>query len=159
MRVTNVFPASGTYSLRIGAGDFNGINPIFGFVEQTLTTVPGQIYNLTFSYGEYLCCTEDPTNQFDAFKVLVDGNQVYSDSNFFAVQHGLNLSQGFYQPVNLSFTAASISTTLEFDGFNVLNDVALDNIDVEALPEPGTLSLLGGALLAVSLLARRRTAN
>jgi hypothetical protein len=117
--VTNQAPAPGaTYAAQIGAFfDYtNTQNPTQlyqGDINQTVTTVVGQQYTISFLYGELNtqqsiggdgtdCCYLDPglktssTNPFDQLtnpsdvwaqannlKVSWDGSQVYADANFF----------------------------------------------------------------------------
>jgi hypothetical protein len=187
--VSNLFPNSGTYSLLIGASDYDDSNnPIPFSISQTLTTVIGQEYSLSFAYGEYnnnstvtnpgdsaYCgsqggCYLDPGNintsdpsdifyQYNSLGVTLNGNPAYSDSDFLAYLQGDNQQgQGFYETETLYFTADSTSTTLQLSGFDMQADVALDDISVGAVPEPGTFVLFGFGALTV-FAARRRYAK
>jgi PEP-CTERM motif len=190
--------APGTYAAQIGAyyDDSNPANVIQGSIAQTLSTVVGQQYTLSFLYGEYNnnisssavnpvdCaaqngCYLDPGNttgpddsstnpyaQVNNLNVLFGGSSVYGASNFFTsaisgpnnTDGGKSIGDYFLQEGTAIVTATSTSTTLEFDAKDfqqgaIITDVSLEA--VSAAPEPGTIGLLGSALLGLGLLARR----
>jgi len=191
--VTNLAPATpGGYSAEIGAYYDGSIpaNLITGSISQTLTTVVGQQYIISFLYGELnsnqsfggdgsSCCYLDPTlitnsndpstnpwAQSNNLNVLFGGSSVLSESNFFTSANagpndtdgGKSIGDYFYLEGTAVVVATSTSTTLEFDANDYQQNVVLTDISVvEATPEPGTMGLLGSALVGLGLLARRRS--
>jgi hypothetical protein len=106
--------------------------------------------------------SSNPWAQNNTLNVLWNGTSVYSDSNFFTSNNtpdaGESIGDFFYAKGTATVTATSTTTTLEFDASDYQQNVILDDIDVELVtPEPGTLGLLGSALLGLSFLARRRS--
>ncbi len=104
--VTSAAPSAySTNAAQIGAF-YDGITPNQGMITQTIATVPGQHYLISFVYGELnsnpsfgvndtTCCYLDPGNitssndptsspwaQNNNLNVLWDGNPVFSASNF-----------------------------------------------------------------------------
>ena len=186
MNVSSNFPDSGTYSAHIGTFFDDNANPLTGYISQMLVTNPGDEYTVSFSYGEYnpnptQCgggCYLDAANinttdasnpyyQSNSLDLVWDGNTVYSDSSFFTMTQGLyGQGQGFYKTFSTTLTATGTSTLLQFNARDLQADVVLDNISVTsnaaaaaATPEPSTLGLLGSAMVAMGLLARKRAAR
>jgi hypothetical protein len=170
---------------------FDVNNVVQGYISQTLSTVVGQEYTISFLYGEYnsnpsfggtdgSCCYLDPTNitdsndpstspwaQNDSLNVLFGGDSVFSATNFFTSANpdpttnpnsGESIGDYFYLQGTASVNATSTSTTLEFDANDYQQGVIITDISAVASPEPGTLGLLGSALLALGLAVRRKRA-
>jgi hypothetical protein len=186
MNVTSAFPSSGANSAHIGTFfDDNG-DPLTGYISQMLVTTPGAEYTVSFSYGEYnpnptQCAgdcyldaaninttdTSNPYYQGNSLALIWDGNTSFSDSSFFTMDQGIfGQGQGFYKTVSMTLTATGATTLLQFNARDLQADVVLDNISVTsnsaaaaATPEPSTLGLLGAAMVAMGLLARKRAAR
>jgi len=129
-------------------------------VQQSITTVNGQAYTLSFFVGKAQSTTgsgfySDPT----ILDLSIDGGGRTSFTNTNVGGSGfLN-----WQQFNFDFTATGTSTLITF--FNGTasgneNEVGLDNVTiasrVAATPEPGTISLLAGLGLSTGVLLRRR---
>lgn len=113
-----------------------------GSLSQTLSTVAGQTYTLSF----WLWNNQPGSNFFEA---LFNGAQVFSETNSNA--HGFEFH-------SVSVTATGTSTVLQFNGFNVPGTTMLDDVDVSAVgsvPEPATFGLVSGAVLLGGAIRRR----
>lgn len=137
-------------------GDLNTTE--LGFLQQTIGTIAGATYQLTFDLQRWTVDSQfPPDNQAQVkFGDLV----VFNQSDIV----------GDWATFTMTVTAASNSTILQFGNFN--NDPIywnqLDNITLEFLrgpndpddpgdvPEPASLALLAGGMLALRL-ARRRS--
>jgi PEP-CTERM motif len=187
----------GVYAAQIGAyydDSFPVANVIQGSIAQSLSTVVGQQYTITFLYGEYNTnasssavnpaecgeqngCYLDPGNvtgsndpnsspwaQNNNLNVLLGGNSVFTDGNFFTsaisgpnnTDGGTSVGDYFLEQGTAVWDATSTSTTLEFDANDLQQGVIITDVSVQATPEPGTIGLFGSALLGLGLLARRR---
>lgn len=136
----NTFPPhSGQYAAFFNNAAALGI----GSISQTLSTTPGDTYNLTF----WLNTFTNPTtpNQF-----IVDwGGQQVADL--------VNINtNNTYVEYSLNVTAAGSNTTLAFLGTNDPSSTGLDDVSVVAVPEPTTLTLLCTGLLPALVLKRRK---
>ena len=132
-------PHSGTYSACFG-------NPgTLTFISQTLATVPGQVYLVSFWYAQ------QPGNQAVAneARVLWGGATIADVTNVSVTPW-----------VSAAFAAAATgaSTQLQFGFENVPGWFAHDEVTVDAVPEPGAGVLCAvGLILLPTLLLRRRT--
>ena len=129
-------------------------------MQQTLATVAGQAYNLTFWYSSRPVAPEN-----GAFP----GNTVPAGSNGLSFNVGAG-DVSVYAPTantdpfnnwtlySTTFVATGASTTLTFTatGDSDSFGTSLDNVAVSAVPEPGELSLMAAGLLVIAGLARRR---
>ena len=132
-------PSNGAFSLDL---DGNGQ----GGVTTSITTTIGQSYFLTFDMSG----NPDGPPPFKTLNLTVGGNAPQS----FVFLGGNDKVNMNWFTFGYSFTATSLSTTISFASQDPGPfGPALDNVSVEAVPEPGTLALLGGGLVA---LARRR---
>jgi hypothetical protein len=141
-------------------GDLTG--PTFGPIEgvqQTVTTTPGQTYNLSFYVGNVAGGVFGTTSSVG---VLINGSLVATKTNS---APGTTLS---WEPFTVPFTAASASTVIGFENLDPAGDDSngLDNISLvlaptNAVPEPGTLTftLFGTALVGFGFLRRRNATH
>jgi hypothetical protein len=108
------FVHSGSFGARLG--------PIgaLGFISQTLTTVPGQNYLISF----WLFSAGTVPNEF---RVVWDGAMIFDE---------INLPNIGWTNVFLTATAATSSTELQFGFRNDPNYLGLDDISVSAITLP-----------------------
>lgn len=129
-----------------------------GTISQTLATVVGQLYQLTFAYSSNwqggLSTKQATVSVLDGFTSL------YSDT----LSHsGSSLSNLDWQVVTTTFTATSASTTLQFDSISGGSwGILVDAVSVDAVtspvPEPGSLALAGIAGIGAFFARRRKAA-
>ncbi|MBH8551054.1 PEP-CTERM sorting domain-containing protein [Nostocaceae cyanobacterium CENA357] len=127
-RISN-FPQSGNQGLSLGG--FVDLS----YISQTLSTQPGQKYELSY-YLASIAESPDLDNQFQTF---VDGNKIFDQNN---------ISFQPYTPYKFNFTADASSTELKFGNVDKYAFLYLDNVSVKPVPEPSTI---GGIAVAVSL--------
>jgi len=127
-----------------------------GAISQTIDTVAGQSYRLSFDLGD------------DTYGLPTRMNVSLGD--FFSQDYALNDARYdtvpfVWKTYTVDFVAQSDSTLLTFAGIAAggSDNIALDNVKMEALgvPEPSTWALLlaGFAGVGVAARARRRTAH
>lgn len=138
-------PAAGTNSL-----DLNGLKK--GELHQTLNTVVGQLYQLSFDLAGNFYNLDTPVK---AMSVNVGGNSTYT---FDAT--GKSASNMGWTNYVTNFYAVNPLTTLSFVS-NITGNAgaALDNVSVTAVPEPETYGMMLVGLGLVGLVARRRKSN
>jgi len=144
------------------AAVFNGSNGnVDGVLSQSLSTVAGSHYTLTFDYGTY----GSPGVEGQTLDVDVSGTSSLLQETAVSPTGGLDTPFGAF---TFSFIADSSSTELTFtdDPGNSThasyNDGVLDNVSVvdpPAVPDGGSTVMLGGMSLAALAWFRRKLAQ
>jgi hypothetical protein len=134
--------SDGSYFLDL-TGDYD--HRPYGGVAQTISTTIGAQYRLSFDIGT------DPT--YDPASVSVNVTGGVGPALFTSAPSSPNRWESF----TFDFTATSASTTIELDGeaSTDLLYIGLDNVGLEAIPEPSTLTLVVGPGLLVFAAWRR----
>lgn len=135
-----------------------------GTLSQTLTTLPGATYSISF----YLAADPNTLNSAADYFLGIGGNNATVDATFGADDLGTldavndyflsGTAADEYLQWSFTDTAAGANTALTFTGSNPDGTWYIDDVDVECtancgaapVPEPGTMPLLVSAL-AISL--------
>ena len=129
-------------------------DPALGSLSQTIATVAGESYVLTFGYGGYSYST---TSQDQSLRVTIGA----TTRDITTQELNRDLAK-VLQPFSFQFAATGSSTLIAFNDLSkdtVAIDGLLDNVRVETVPLPGALPLVGAGLFAWLALARRRAAK
>ncbi|MCX7799373.1 MAG: choice-of-anchor C family protein [Fimbriimonadales bacterium] len=131
--------------------DLSAINA--GSISQTISTVAGQQYLLSF----WLAANPDLPNSTPSTKVAIVSAGNVINQNFSTPPRSSGIPNMNWGQYSLAFTALGSSTTITFaSGESNAVGPALDNVSVEAVPEPTTLALAGLGL-AAALRRRKRS--
>ena len=129
-----------------------------GSISQSFQTTPGQIYRLFFAYSRNIYHPEIYATNPSSALVTVDGIGSLIHYPFTSSVPGPAL---IWTPVDLTFTANSDTTTIQFassDPPGYLGGVLVDAASVTAIPEPTSLLMLsmGSVGLWLSRVGHRR---
>lgn len=125
-----------------------GSTGALAFVSQTVATVAGQIYRFTFDYSS----DGGTANRFQA---LWDGS-IIMDVTGDSYNPGWATFDGS-ATYSFDVTATSNSTTVAFGGMGDGSSfVGVDDVIVEAVPEPAILALFGLGLSGLAVAVRKR---
>ncbi len=124
--------------------------PPFGGVEQTVGTLAGTTYTLSFDLGS--SSTYLTPSAIAASVFLVDVGTL--TQTFTSTATGVNNWQSY----TMNFTAANPFTTIRLLGTTGTDYIGLDNValSVTAVPEPGTWAMMLAGMAAVGSVAARR---
>jgi Protein of unknown function (DUF642)/PEP-CTERM motif len=134
----------------------SGVNAVEG-VKQNVTTIPGAQYLVSFWVGNVF----DPTGIFGTTS-SVNVRTLGVGATSFGIFTNASTVPGVqvWQQFSLTFTAVTTTTMLDFVNADPSNDNSngLDNISLNAIPEPGTALLFGIGAVGLGL-TRRRSRN
>jgi choice-of-anchor C domain-containing protein len=140
----------------IRAVDLDGRDALNGGIQQTFATVIGQMYAVSFDLSGNP--GDHPSNGLPRVKevrVSVDGfSQDYSHDS-----GGQSITSLIWQSLGFSFIASSTSATLSFMSLTPFPNsygALIDNVRVEAVPEPTTIRLVALGILTLLPSLRRR---
>ncbi|MEH2179324.1 DUF642 domain-containing protein [Nostoc sp.] len=131
IRISN-FPRHNSGNQGLSLSGFIGLS----YVSQTLSTQPGQKYELSY----YLASTDEAPNLDNQFQTFVGGNKLFDQKD---------ISFQPYTQYKFNFTADAASTELKFGNWDKYEFLYLDNVSVKPVPEPSTI---GGIAVTAGLL-------
>jgi len=138
---------NGNYFTVLNAGD-SSPNAI---LSQTITTVAGTNYTLSFDYG---------SGQNGGFQSITASATDSLNNTLNSVFDTATIVNTFVT-TTFTFQADDLATTISFadypDNFTVSNDGFLDNVSVSDVPEPSSLAVLAAGLAGATLRRRRKT--
>jgi choice-of-anchor C domain-containing protein len=132
--------------------DLNGTTP--GAISQTIDTVIGQTYTLTFDMSG------NPDNGSDLRLLLADTGGAATTFAYNLDVSTNSHSNMNWTPQSLNFTATGAATTITFasgaGGANCCFGAAIDNVAIaNAVPEPSSWALMLTGFLGVGTVLRR----
>jgi hypothetical protein len=122
----------------------------FGGVAQDIPTVPGQQYSLSFYLGSY-------TQRWGGPPVSISVSAGGTSETFTV---STTSDESTWTPFSTAFTALSPNTTISLTGSAGVQYIGLDNVSVEpigtqAIPEPATYVLICSGLVVFATFRRR----
>jgi hypothetical protein len=160
---SGVTPHTGTQYMRTGCVGIGSLDPLTGCsFYQDLATTAGQTYTLSFWYnlgslnqvltdGLFQGFVSSP-NDTAVVQAYWDGVQVFEAS--------ANVGAPTWLFASFDVVANSSTTRLLFTGRQDPAQLGVDDISVDAkaaaVPEPGSILLIGSGLLGLGLIARRK---
>jgi hypothetical protein len=158
---SGISPPKGTYFIDL-TGSFAPADDR-GTVYQTVATHPGATYDLSFYFGgnpQWQLLGYPNDGAIKSMDVLVNSDVIGTYSVNTA---GVPITDGSFRLENIDFTATSSTTTLSFESLNGVGVTSpsdfgplLAAVNLEQVPEPATLSLLGLGLIGLGSMRRRK---
>ena len=148
--VSEIVPFAGAFFLDLQGDGLFGAP--YGGVAQTLSTVAGQVYHLSF----YLGTQEDPSSPFTHGPISLTAAAGVVSSSFTFAPGGTGTQWGEF---GFDFTATDVTTDLTLIGTATSGGayIGLDLVSVTpAIPEPSSIVLAGTGLVAFASLRRLR---
>lgn len=174
--IPNNWISTGNLQVISSQGETDGINalafsfgniPSNGAISQSFATVAGTSYSLTFDFGKYSINQplEIARLQVDFFNGTGFGglqilNQLVTDGTPSTGDPNSTDSASVYSPFQFGFIASGTTSTLRFtdlsdaQSFGGGFDAMLDNVHLNAVPEPSSIALI--SLSAIPIFLRRK---
>lgn len=148
--VLNFHPQDGLQSVDLTGEGNQGVD---NGIKQTVTTVPGSLYDVSFWIGHQDPTAEGYTLGPALIGLVIDQNSPVLFSNDLAI-----LNDVAWQQFNYMFTATGTQTTIAFLNETPIgnNFAGLDNVVLQSIPEPASVILLGSGLAGFLGLRRKR---
>jgi choice-of-anchor C domain-containing protein len=128
---------------------------VAGAIQQSITTVVGQIYQLQFVYANDPNAPANEPTRFAQFILI--GSKPFDPIN---LEHkGSTKVNMMYTPVDLSFRATATTMTLRFESLDPPSSqfgIVLDSVSVTAVPEPTSILSLGLGIAGMLTFLRLR---
>jgi len=118
----------------------------FGGVTQSIATSPGQEYELSFYLGSY-------TQRWGGPPVSILATAGGASQPFTVATTSTTST---WTPFSMLFTATSANTAITLTGAAGVQYIGLDNVAVDAVPEPGAYAIVAAGLALLGLMSRRR---
>lgn len=133
------------YYANLGAYDY-GTPSTLGELSQTITTTPGDVFNVSFALS-------NDGFTLNQFNVLWDGAVVFSMTN---LPQAIGYAYTTYSISNLVATGSTAKLTFQYN--NESDFFRLDDVTASAVPEPSTISFaaLGLGILGLTWYGRAK---
>jgi len=141
--------------------DLDGFFQRGGVASTSFGTTTGAAYQLTFELSGNPDGAQFGANPIKTVEVQV-GNQIQTFTFDTSANGGNSRSDMKWVKETLNFVALGALTSLSFTSLDDIQSAfgpVIGNIDVELIPEPGTLALFGVSLLLLGAYRRRRSTS